>query len=195
MLILAPIFIAITLFLNKIKNPLREKRHDLYEKAGHMLYQMMGNIMLVKAHALEGTEISQYEDVQSEIHKTAMKEFGMESKYNVIRGFLITFALFGVLFFGIEGVNKGEVKIGEIVTAMNLAIAASFSLFRLTRILVRFMDNYTAIKRLIRFLGVIPEVVDKEDALEAASLAGDIVFDKVSFEYPDALDVDQPTDK
>ncbi|RJR28018.1 ABC transporter ATP-binding protein [candidate division WWE3 bacterium] len=191
LIITAVIFICLTLWLDKLKRGLRKRRYDLYEICGHLLFQIMQNMAIVKAFAKEEAEVTRYEAVRSEIHDTSLKEFRYEMWFNILRGSLISVTLGVIFYLGVRGISAGEVKVGSIVGAMNLATASLFSLFRLTRILIRFMDNYEAISRTVEFLREVPDVIDVQNAIEVSSLAGDVVFDHVHFSYGHEGDKDR----
>jgi len=73
--------------------------------------------------------------------------------------------------------------VGSIIGAIGLATAALFSLFRLTRIFIRFMDNYEAISRVVKFLRETPDILDAPDVLNIKSLTGEVEFENVHFSY------------
>ncbi len=190
LLVAAAMFLGLTVWLDSLKRALRKRRYDLYEIGGHLLYQIMQNMAIVKAFARESSEVGHYEKIRSEIHNTSLKEVRYEVGFNVLRGSLISFALGGIFYIGVLSIESGAIKVGSIVGAMNLATAALFSLFRFTRILIRFMDNYEAISRTVDFLRENPEIVDEEDALEVGSLSGEVEFDNVNFTYANQVEDD-----
>ncbi|MCA9343256.1 ABC transporter ATP-binding protein, partial [Candidatus Saccharibacteria bacterium] len=184
LLCVAPAFIISTSLLNKIKQPMRKVRHDLYEESGHLLYQILLNIPVIKAFAQEVYESDMYRKVLSRIFKVSLKEFKYDALFNLLRNSLITVTLVTIFYIGANGIIAGKIKVGDVVVAINLATAASISMFRLTRIYVRIMDNYEAISRVARFLEVVPDVEDAPDAIELTSMQGEVEFKNVSFSYP-----------
>lgn len=183
LIVMAPIFLGLTLWLDHFKKALRKERHDLYETSGHLLFQIMQNIGLIKAFAQEDTEVSRYEVVRRKIYDVSIKEFRYEIIFNVLRGILISVTLGAILYMGSIGIAADQIQVGDVAAAMGLATAASFSLFRFTRIFVRFMDHYEAIQRVVAFLEEQPDIVDDEGTIEVSDLSGDVVFENVCFSY------------
>ena len=179
----AVVFILLTAWLDRLKRKLRKRRHDLYEITGHLLFQIMQNMAVIKAFAKEQPEVERYESSRAEIKSISVREFRYEVYFNILRGSLITLTLGGILYLGVNAISAGVLMVGSIVGAMNLATAALFSLFRLTRILTRFMDNYEAISRVVSFLREVPEIVDEPNAIEVGALSGDVTFENVHFAY------------
>ncbi len=124
-----------------------------------------------------------YEKVLSKIFDISLKEFRFDAVFNLLRNSLITVTLVSIFYLGAKGVIDRTVMVGDVVVAMNLATAASMSLFRLTRIYVRIMDNYEAISRVVTFLDVVPDVVDAENAQKLSQMNGQVEFRDVSFSY------------
>lgn len=185
----APAFIVTTALLNRIKQPMRKRRHDLYEESGHLLYQILLNIPVIKAFAQEVYESEMFQKVLSKIYNVSLREFKYDAVFNLVRNSLITVTLVSIFYIGANGVIEGTVKVGDVVVAINLATAASISMFRLTRIYVRIMDNYEAISRVARFLEEIPDVVDAPDAIVLSEMDGLVEFRDVSFSYSNGTTV------
>ena len=183
LVITAVLFIALTFWLDKLKSKLRKRRYDLYELTGHLLFQILQNMAIVKAFAKEDAEVTRYEALRDEIRKLSLREFRYEVYFNVVRGSLISLTLGGIFYVGVVAISGGLLKVGSIIGAMGLATAALFSLFRLTRIFIRFMDNYEAISRVVKFLRETPDILDAPDVLEIESLTGAVEFENVHFSY------------
>lgn len=95
-----------------------------------------------------------------------------------------------ILYFGAKLVIEGELTVGQMVAFRMLSGRVSQPVMRLVQMWQDFQQTSLSVKRLGDIFNSKPEPVREGTQSQLPSVAGNIVFDKVSFRYrPDASEV------
>ena len=178
-----PIFIWMTLFVNKINFPKRIARHDYYEEASGQMIQSIININTVKSFVQEQRECNELEKTLEKGYKIHRSEFTNILRCNVARNFVIDLGRMLILMAGLGLFLKGSLTIGSLVFVYTISEKALLSLFRITRLYDRIMESSEAVERLHQLANVEIEIKSPKKGLKLKKVAGEIVFDNVSFKY------------
>jgi ABC-type multidrug transport system fused ATPase/permease subunit len=166
---------------------LSKNAQDASAKSNSILIEVLSGIINVKAFTNESYEINRYD----ENIKTVM---GINLKRGVMRGLFVSFIIF-CMFGGISFViwkAKGMQEVGLI----NLAEFTSFILFTifLGASFAAIPDLYAKLQQAIgsteHLMDLLEEEVESVDGEEVTQLSGDVVFEGVSFSYPQRKEVE-----
>jgi len=183
LLFFIPIFIWLTLKVNKKVHPQRIKIYKKGEEASGLMTQSIVNINTVKSFANENLEIKKFKKVNSIIRKNVLKVFGTSMKYNLSRNFVINLGRITVLFFGIFLISKGEITIGSLVFIISISERAFNSLFRISRLYDQIMESSEPVARLFELDLAESEIKNPKYGIKPKELIGQIEFDNVSYAY------------
>ncbi|MBO4389637.1 MAG: ABC transporter ATP-binding protein [Lachnospiraceae bacterium] len=185
-LVLCPvIFIVILMFKNKVgpmhKN-LREKLATLNTAAQE---NISGN-RVVRAFAREDYENEKFNEKNKD-YSTASKETSLLwlKYFPVVETFG---SLMPIVLLAVGGVSMitGRLGIGDYVAFSSLIWTVRNPMGMLGNIINEFQRFSAAATKVMEIDESVPELVDKEDAIDLTErLKGDIVFDHVSFSYPE----------
>lgn len=178
-----PVFLVLTLVMNKKAHPLRVKRHDLDDDSYGKMGQSVININTVQSYAQGNRELIEYSDIRGDYVKTGAKEYAIIIKLNVFREMVINIGRVIVLLASLYQVRTGAISVGSLVMFLTLSEKTYFSLFRISRIYDRIADASAAINRLFALLGKESEVVEKDNAKPVSQMQGRINFEHVFFHY------------
>jgi len=178
-----PIFVALTLQVNKINFPMRQKRHDLYEEASGKMIQSVVNINTVKSFVQEEKECSRLDKVLSAGYVVHRKEFANLTRFNLGRNFVNDSGRALILLVGLLLTYKGMLTIGSLIFVYTISEKALLSLFRITRLYDKIMDSSEAVERLHQLSNEKIAIKSPNKGIVAKNLEGKITFDKVSFAY------------
>ncbi len=181
-----PLFMILTLRLNKKVYPYRRKRFDEEEKASGLMAQSIININTVKSFVQERNEIDNYKKIIEKFKFNLWKEFGNILKFNYGRHLVIDSGRILMLLFGIYLAWKGSITIGSLVFVITVTEKAMFSLFRISRLYDRIMESSEPVDRIYRLFQEEPEVKNPQNGLVPKSLKGKIEFEKASYKYKDS---------
>lgn len=178
-----PLFVVLTLRLNRLRLPYRKMRHDRYEKASGKMAQSIININTVKSFVREKWEVKTYRKIAQEIRKNWLIEVYYVFRYNLGRNFIVDAGRIAVLAFGIYSVWKGSLTIGSLVFIVTISEKAFISLFRISRLYDRIMDSSEAISRLSILEKEEPMIKNPKNGIIPGIVTGQIRFRNVDFTY------------
>lgn len=126
-------------------------------------------------------------------HDTAFKNAGrwLKREWNLNVSFGISFTLLIytvgllVVMFGVQGIHKGEIPVGLLVSFLLYLGYLTVPVRGMSEIIFQFLGNAPAARRVLMVQDTSGVVSPNEDALGLAISKGQIVFEQVSFTYPD----------
>ncbi len=183
-----PIFVALTVQMNRRLRPLQRRRYKSDETAGGMMAQSVMNIRTVHAFCQEEREVRAHAAIRQDIRSTALQEERIVLSYNFWRDAVINAGRTAVLLFSVQQWMTGAIGIGSLVFFLTLSERAYFSLFHLSRLFDRASEWAEAVIRLTTLLDTEPEVQSAPNALPAPELRGAIAFRDVSYSYHNGSD-------
>ena len=181
-----PLFVLLTLKLNKEVFPARKLRHDKYEEASGQMAQAIININTVKSFVQEAREVKEFSQTREIIKKTSLFEFFKMLRYNLGRNLIIDLGRIFMLLIGVFLVYQGQITLGSLVFIFTISEKALFSLYRISRLYDRLMESSEAVDRLSELTNEKPEVVNRQGGFKPEKLVGQIEFKEVDFTYSGA---------
>ncbi|MEO9532030.1 MAG: ABC transporter transmembrane domain-containing protein [Crocinitomicaceae bacterium] len=187
MLAVVPVLAIVAITFGRYIKKLSKNAQDASAKSNSILVEVLSGIVNVKAFTNEDYETNRYD----ENIKTVM---GINLKRGVMRGLFVSFIIF-CMFGGISFViwkAKGMQVAGEI----NLAEFTSFIIFTifLGMSFGAIPDLYAKIQKAIgsteHLMDLLEEEVESTEGEVVSELSGDVVFEGVSFSYPQRKEVE-----
>jgi len=178
-----PIFVLITLGVNRRNYPIRKERHDLMEQTSGMMAQSIMNINSVKSFAQERREISALKRIVDKTRRHILSEYGTIIKFNLARNFVIDGGRSLILLAAIYLAWKGSITIGSLIFVYTISEKALLSLFRITRLYDRIMESSEAVERLYDLSKEKNAIGNPTNGIVAKNPEGGIEFENVSFAY------------
>ena len=126
-----PIFVLLTVSVNRRVFPLRKSRFDIYEKAAGMMTQSVININTVKSFTQEKRECFRFGKLREKLKSTILLEYGNILTQNLKRNLVIDVGRLLILLFGIFLIWKGNITVGTLVFVFTISEKALISLFRI----------------------------------------------------------------
>jgi ATP-binding cassette, subfamily B, bacterial len=178
--------LALTLFFRYRAAKLSSrKQRKKEEKIATRIGEVMSTVPLVQAFGREGHEQERFESESAEHLEESIRNARIEAvatRSVVIIGSIGTAA---VVLYGALQVLEGQMTPGDLL----IFTAYTQSMFKPVRnfakLSTRFSRASVSAERIGNILEVEPEIEDRPDAVEASNLAGEIVFEDVSFDYGD----------
>lgn len=178
----APVFILLTLKINKDVYPYRKKRFSVEEDIAGVMTQAIININTVKSFVQEWREYRRMEKILNNYKIQILTEFGKILRFNLIRNAAVDIARVLMLILGVYLIYKGQITIGSLVFVYTISEKALISLYRINRLYDRVMESSEAITRLYDISQ--EEGEDKESkGIKPEQINGEIEFKNVDFTY------------
>jgi len=181
-----PFFLAVTLRMNFLARPWREKTNQAYEESAGLITQNIINIKTVQSFAQEERSIKDHNSVLDKVYSSQGRSFGIFLRGNLFRGIMINVSRLLFLSFGVYQTYTGSITPGSLVMLITLSEKVYTSMFRLSRIYDRIMDSVETAKRLAQLLDEDLLVSNKANAVKLKEFKGEVEFKHVDFSYDGA---------
>jgi ABC-type multidrug transport system fused ATPase/permease subunit len=185
-LVFVPIFIFLTLRVNKKAFLFRSSRFDEQEISSGLMAQSIININTVKSFSQENNESGRFEKVTGKIRDLVMKEFGLVIRYNLKRNLVIDLGRTFILFLGVYLAWKQSITIGSLIFVITISEKALISLFRISRLYDRIMESGEAVERLYNLSLEESEIVNPKNGFKPKEIEGTIKFQDVTYAYAES---------
>ena len=186
--IFMPLFVAITLKVNRRNYPLRRERYDSMERSSGQMTQAIININTLKSFVQEEREISALKKITDKTYGLILSELGAIIKINLARNFIIDAGRALILCVGIYLVWEGSITVGSLVFVYTISEKALLSLFRITRLYDKIMESSEAVERLHVLSEEKNLVKNPKNGIKPKNVHGGIEFEDVSFVYDNSQD-------
>ncbi len=95
----------------------------------------------------------------------------------------INLGIIGVLWFGGRHVVQGNMQVGQIIAFVSYLTTTLFSLMMVSTMVIQLSRAEASARRIQEVLEKEPEVQNKPDAMTKANIAGQVIFENVTFSY------------
>jgi len=181
-----PIFVLLTVSVNRRVFPLRKSRFDIYEKAAGMMTQSVININTVKSFTQEKRECFRFGKLREKLKSTILLEYGNILTQNLKRNLVIDVGRLLILLFGIFLIWKGNITVGTLVFVFTISEKALISLFRISRLYDRIMESSEAVERIYDLSKEETDIKNPRGGLVPKKIEGKVEFKNMSFAYTDS---------
>ena len=181
-----PIFVLLTVSVNRRVFPLRKNRFDIYEKAAGLMMQSVVNINTVKSFTQEKRERLRFGKLREKLKTTILQEYGNILNQNLKRNFVIDAGRLMILLFGIFLIWKGGITVGTLVFVFTISEKALISLFRISRLYDRIMESSEAVERIYELSKEKTDIKNSHGGLMPKKIEGKIEFQNMNFAYTDS---------
>ena len=181
-----PIFVFLTISVNRRVFPMRKKRHDLYEKTAGLMSQGVVNINTVKSFTQEKRECVRFGKLREESRVNVLIEFGHVLIQNLKRNFVIDAGRLFIMLFGVYLVWKGNITVGTLVFVFTISEKALISLYRISRLYDRIMESSEAVERIYELSKEEIDIKNPMNGIAPKMIRGTLEFKNMSFAYADS---------
>jgi len=179
----APVLIVGTKIFSK-------KIHGVYHKAWRkwadlsaILADTVPGVVVVKAFAQEGREISRFRRKTDELYETNVRIWYLEGLFFPMVGFIMTLGAVGVWWVGGRQILSGNLTLGVLTAFISYTWQFYGPVGRLSNLSSVLLRATTSAERIFEILDTRPEVHDAPDAIDLPPIKGHIKFHNVSFAY------------
>lgn len=178
------VFLAISLWINKIIKPSLEKYKDYETNEGKFYGELLRNVELVQVSAQEKKIRDEYKGLLGELNDFGKKMWLRFVSLSLIREFLMTIANVVVLSVGVFLVYKKVYTPGYLVIIFGWTSIVFGNLWRIGGIHRRVTDQIVSIKKYFTMIEVEPDIKESAHPVVLEKLQGKIEFKNVLFKYP-----------
>jgi len=170
--------------LYRINRRAQERIGDFYV----LLQESFTSTKIVKAFGREQLEQARFDRLNDRLMRLALRDLRIDQLSPPLTEILAAFGIVGALWYGGARVIAGALTPGEFFSFT----AAVILLYRPVREILRAFNTVQqsmgSVERVFEILETAPAVVDRPTATRLEDFRDRIVFEHVSFRYPDAED-------
>lgn len=186
------VFTGWTLHINEEMGQTRSEMNAVENEASARLTDSLINVEAVKAFDNAPLELHQYDTTLSRYESIAIRNEWLYGRLNMGQNVAYTLGLTALLARAAVDVAAGRITVGAVVLlatmVQRLWIPLDFLGWQYREVKQSLID----VQNLFEVLAVQPAIADAADAVPLQPSGGEIVFENVSFQYPDASEVTLP---
>jgi len=148
-----------------------------------ILEETLSAMRVVKSFAREPYEIQRFNAGVDEAFRIAIKRTWVRAFFGPLMGLISFIAVALVIWYGGTEVLAGHLSPGQLVSFVIYMILIAGPVAGLSSLYTQTQEALGAAERIFELLDTEPERPDAPNAVKLPTLAGQIVFDHVSFEY------------
>ena len=166
-----------------------ERVKELESKLVERLYEVFAAMRLVKSFARESYEAQRFGKTGDEVMQARISITWQESLFAVVVSTIMILGTALVVIVGGRHVIAGKLEPGDLLSIIGYLGSVYGPLSSIAHTTGQLQGALAGAKKVRAIFAMLPETADAPDAIEAASLSGEIQFDDVGFNYPDGTEV------
>lgn len=178
-----PILAVVTAVITPM---LKERLDDKFRAGAEQqsyLVEAVGGVQTIKSFAVEPVVRQKWEGMLADYTTAGFRTTMLANTSGAIAQFIQKAFDIAILYLGAKQVMAGKLTVGQMVAFRMLSGRVSQPVMRLVQMWQEFQQTSLSIKRLGDIFNAKPEPVNMGTAGRLPRLAGNIIFDKVSFRY------------
>ena len=171
----------------RMRRTQKDQRHHIGEINAGIEDSLLG-MRVIRSFANEDIELSKFDDNNHRFLEIKKNFYQVLAKFHMITRFLDACMYMIVLIIGGNLLLKGTIAAGDFVMYIMYTSSLLATVIRIVDFSEIFERGMTGIERFSEIMDIKPSITDKENAIDMENVRGEIIFDKVSFSYPDQVD-------
>ncbi len=140
-------------------------------------------VRVVKALVREERNLEEFDDLASDLYRSAYRAAWLSALFLPTVQIVAALALGAVIWYGGLQARVGGMTIGGIQAFISYLTFMMFPIQDMARVFAEMQQAIASAERVFSLADAEPEVVDAPNAFDPGSIAGDIRFENVSFQY------------
>ncbi len=180
-----PVMVPVCMKINfKMRDAFAMRRHQTGELNARIEDSLLGQ-KVVKAFTNEDLERERFKEDNVKFYKLRKLSYKYMASFMVSVRFFEGVMYMVVLVGGGAFLLKGMISPGDLVAYVMYVSTLIMSVRRIVEFAEQFQRGMTGIERFIGIMDADIDIFDEEGAVDLENAEGEIVFDHVSFSYPD----------
>jgi ATP-binding cassette, subfamily B, bacterial len=184
-LLIVPILVIIAVqFRKKILVEFRNSRRANSKITGAYNENIQG-VRVVKALGREDENLLEFQELTTKMYRASYRAAWLSALFLPAVQIVSSVALGAIIWYGGLQAQTGLLTIGGIQAFVSYLTFMLWPVQDLARVYAEMQHSIASAERIFKLLDTLPEVRNREDAVEARTLLGEIEFDHVDFYYED----------
>jgi len=170
-------------FYNKKMKSVFKKNREKIANVNAQIQDSLSGIRVVKSFSNEEIENSKFEKGNMEFLKTKESSYFIMGKFFSGNQFFQGILYLSVILVGGIFISTGELKTSDLVVYILYINIFINPIEKLVNFTEQFQRGITGFDRFLEIINTVPDIQDKEEAVELKNPKGNISFNNVSFSY------------
>ncbi len=187
MLVIPVLLIIAVWFESRILDEYRESRKANSKITGAFNENITG-VRVVKALGREAENLREFGVLTDTMYRASFKAAWLSAMFLPAVQLVSAFALGGIIYFGGIQIDLGLMTVGGIQAFISYVTFMLWPVADMARVFASMQHAIASAERTFALMDSKPSIVDKANAIDPGTIAGDIVFQNVQFYYDDEVD-------
>lgn len=179
---LIPILVILILTVLVKAFPMFRKVQEKIDKVNSVIRENLVGARVVKSFVREDFENERFEDANEGLKDITIKSFGIMIVMMPMVSLIMNIAIALVLWIG----SSGTVEAGALSAAITYMMMALTSLMMLSMVFMNFSRAKASKDRIVEILNEVPDIKNKENAVNNKIEKGEVEYNVESFEFADS---------
>jgi ABC-type multidrug transport system fused ATPase/permease subunit len=180
-----PVLLFLSFYRYRTIRDSAKRQRKAEGKIASRVGEVLSSILVVQAFAREKYEGARFDAQSAETLHESIKTARMEAAAARAVDIVSALGLWAVVLFGSLQALNGQLTPGNVYIFASYMSSLYGPIRNLAKISAKFSKTVVSAQRIAEVLDTDPEIEDHPEAINAADLKGEIVFDQVSFAYQD----------
>ena len=176
------LLVVAAVFKRKILTEYRDVRKLNSKITGTYQESIMG-VRVTKALGREKENLREFEQLSGSMYRAGYRAAWLSALFLPAVQLISAFAVAGVVWYGGLEQQVGGMTIGGIQAFFSYITFMMWPIQEMARVYAEMQQSIASAERVFSLIDAVPDVRDRGDAADPASLRGDIIFDHVDFYY------------
>ena len=177
----------VLMLCRKFERDYHEVVRDIQDQTGDLtttIEEGARGLRVLKAFGRGRDAFEAYDAQCTRLYDTQLTRIKLHTKFVWVLGLVPNLTLTAVLLAGVIAVGAGSLTVGGLVAFVSYVLMLTFPLEILGWIMAMAGEAESAAVRVYEVLDTQPTITDRPDAIDLQDVAGEIRFERVSFDYP-----------
>lgn len=183
------LFVAVVIYFNSTGQYLREKEAQCDSTTTGTYADIVSNAVVVKSYTAEELEEKNFAQVTDRQHKARLAMWNFDNARIMILGAIFMFMELGGMYMAVRLWIAGTISAGTVVLVQIYFGNIFYNIWNLGRAIQRFNKSIADSKEMLEIFERPYDIADVMEPQPSRITHGAVVFDAVSFSYPNGSDV------
>ena len=160
----------------------------LVDKLNLVMRERLSNNLVVRAFNTEDFEADKFDKANKNVTKVNIFVNRLSATLMPIMMFIMNVSMVAIIWFAATQIDIGALEIGDMIAFLQYVMELLFSFMMLSMIFVMIPRAIISANRIQEILDTEVSIVNAKETLTLPEENGEIIFDHVSFKYPNAQD-------
>ena len=180
-----PVIVGVIICVAMLSAPLSKKQQQLLDGINRITRENITGVRVIRAFRKDGYETKRFQDQNETYRKVSLKLLTLTSRVEPIFFWILNVSVLVTMIIASDLIGSGSMETGTLVAFFEYQFLTLFSLLMFSLVFVMYPRAQTSARRIEEFLYIEPNIVDPEQGVTEGKGTKEIIFDHVSFAYPD----------